>query len=269
MFAFQRLNQLSVQSQWFNMCNGLARRYLSNQVATPIIQEWPQELTKLFDEAVKQCEDKQYGKSLRRVWKILQRYPDVRNDHDILRLRAQILCERDDLARFPGTEGSLFFPKFSHPNVSTVNMAEEEDNEPGPSLKDITNHIFVSNFGDDELLLLSSSKRLLEDYSPKVRQERVILNEADAKKKYYKGIAYYITGEWEKAQRVFKDVAHVIPEAKLKEGHSFLLLGQPENAIKAYNEVLIKAPEVESEAFAGIACAYLEQGLLDKAGEAI
>jgi hypothetical protein len=99
----------------------------------------------------------------------------------------------------------------------------------------------------------------------------MILAEDDAKKKYYKAVAYYVSGEWKKAKEAFTEISQIIPDAKLKKGHVYLLQGKPEKAINAYNEALADPRNPvfsQSEALAGIACAHLEQGQLEKAGEA-
>ncbi len=267
MQALYQLRWLATQPQLFQTASRASIRHLNSTTKSlsEAVRELPLDVQGLFEQAKRDFNHKDYDETLTKIIKIPKAH---RSDPDILRLRARTLCMRHEIGRFPGAEGTLFFPKFARPEIHQPSA----EGKPQSNIEDITREVFCSGFADDELLLLGFSKRLSEGLSQNdVGSNRVILAEDEAEKKYYKAIAYYVSGEWEKALEAFDEISQTIPEAKLKKGHLFLLQSKPEKAITAYNAALadVRNPAFsKSEALAGIACAYLEQGLLEKAGEA-
>lgn len=228
-------------------------------------QTLPPDVDNIFKRAKASFDKQEYKQTLRTLIKIPK---DHRNHPDVLRLRARVLCCVHSIGRFPGTEGTLLFPQFSRPEIYDPTGSDDEDQD----IEDVTEEVLHDGFSSEETPLSALSKRLYEPFSQEnTETNRVISPEKEAESIYYKAVAHYVSGEWKKAQKLFGIIAEVIPEAQLKRGHAYLLQGEPEKAIRAYNKVLgdqRNSSPSKSEAYAGIACSYLEQGMLEEAGKA-
>ncbi len=169
----------------------------------------------------------------------LSKDPAHKNNPKILFELARTWCEHSKAGRFSHTTDNFIFGKLENPVRSDII------------------HRTVSLKEMDLQGFLDIDQSLYELFQ-KIRREAVSREKHEPEQQFYNGVIALAQSDWSLAKRCFKAASSAIPEAWIKLGHTYLLLGKPNKAVEAYNNVDKHNP-LYLEALVGSGCAYLEQ----------